>query len=285
MSKVELFDEEGHSRGYYSDQNTLNDLTGKEWLFWTRSVISKPYPPNLCHQLRSQHGGQKPPELCRDIINIFTKHGQHVLDPFMGVGGTLLGASLSGRKATGIDCEKKWIDIYKEVAATEKLPCQETILGKAEDVLPQLEDRIYDFIFTDVPYFIMDKAPRSRGKYKKTGEPSRPKPQTKLKAFNDLGYKDKADWLNQMEMIFKRALPLLKAGGYCAVFIGDMYYDGAYHCLSAELAARLAQLPGLVWKANLIWYDVSKKLHIYGYQYSYIPSIIHQNIIVFRKEA
>jgi hypothetical protein len=34
----------------------------------------------------------------------------------------------------------------------------------------------------------------------------------------------------------------------------------------------------------LIWYDVSKSLHIYGYQYEYIPSMIHQNILVFRKE-
>jgi hypothetical protein len=30
---------------------------------------------------------------------------------------------------------------------------------------------------------------------------------------------------------------------------------------------------------------VSKKLHLYGYQYSYIPSLIHQNILVFRREA
>ena len=43
-------------------------------------------------------------------------------------------------------------------------------------------------------------------------------------------------------------------------------------------------IPGLVWKASLVWYDVSKKLHLYGYQYSYIPSLIHQNVLVFRKE-
>ena len=207
-----------------------------------------------------------------------------MLDPFMGVGGVLLGASLGGRRATGIECEERWIDIYNEVAATEGLPCQETILGKAEEILPKLRDRIYDFVFTDVPYFIMDKVPRSTGKYKKTGEPVRSKPPTKLKAFNDLYYRNKADWLLKMEIVFSHALALLKPGGYCAVFIGDMYYGGAYHCLSAELATRLSQLPGMVWKANLIWYDVSKKLHIYGYQYSYIPSLVHQNIIVLRKE-
>jgi hypothetical protein len=64
-----------------------------------------------------------------------------------------------------------------------------------------------------------------------------------------------------------------------------MYRDNEYHCLSAELAGVLCRLPGLVWKADLVWYDVSKKLHLYGYQYSYIPSLIHQNILVFRREA
>ncbi|HEQ71868.1 MAG TPA: class I SAM-dependent methyltransferase, partial [Spirochaetia bacterium] len=82
MDKHELFDTDGNSRGYYSSNNKLNDLTGKEWLFWTRSVISKPYPPNLQHALRSRHGGQKPPELCRDLISVFTKQGAWVLDPF-----------------------------------------------------------------------------------------------------------------------------------------------------------------------------------------------------------
>ena len=54
--------------------------------------------------------------------------------------------------------------------------------------------------------------------------------------------------------------------------------------LSADLAQVISVIPGMTWKANIVWYDVSKKLHLYGYQYSYIPSLIHQNILVFRKE-
>ena len=84
--------------------------------------------------------------------------------------------------------------------------------------------------------------------------------------------------------IFELAAGSLKTGGYLVTFIGDMYRDSRYHCLSAELAAALSSIPRLAWKANIVWYDVSKKLHLYGYQYSYIPSLIHQNILVFRKE-
>ena len=89
--------------------------------------------------------------------------------------------------------------------------------------------------------------------------------------------------------VLRRSEPLqaalLKIDGYLVTFIGDMYRDNEYHCLSAELAGELARIPGLVWKANLVWYDVSKRLHLYGYQYAYIPSLIHQNILVFRREA
>ena len=84
--------------------------------------------------------------------------------------------------------------------------------------------------------------------------------------------------------VFTLAASLLRTNGYLLSFIGDMYRDNRYHCLSAELAAVIAQVPGVTWKANLVWYDVSKKLHLYGYQYSYIPSLIHQNVLVFRKE-
>jgi hypothetical protein len=41
---------------------------------------------------------------------------------------------------------------------------------------------------------------------------------------------------------------------------------------------------GLTMKANLIWYDVAKRLHVYGYKYEFIPSMLHQNILVFRNQ-
>jgi DNA modification methylase len=282
--KQELFDELGKSRGFYSKLNRLNDLTGKEWLFWTRSVISKVYPPNLQHALRSIHGGQKPPELCADLIRIFTKKGQRVLDPFMGVGGVLLGAALASRSATGIELNGKWIEIYKQVCDLEGLKQMEVIGGDAKDVLVSFKKRRFDLVFTDVPYWKMDRAPRSMGKYKKYGEQSRLKKLSKLSAFNEITYSSKAEWLKEMSFVFKQAAACLKDRGYLLSFIGDMYYGDEYHCLSYELASILAKINGLVWKANLIWYDVSKKLHLYGYQYAFIPSMIHQNILVFRKQ-
>ena len=281
---IELFDEQGRSRGFYSPRNRLNDLTGKEWLYWTRSVINRPYPPNCQHALRRCHGGQKPPDLCADLIRVFTKRGARVLDPFMGVGGTLLGAAKAERQALGIEINPRWIEIYREVCRREGIVELPTRTGDAAAVLEGVPGP-FELVLTDVPYWNMDVAPRSKGSYKRVGLPARPAPPTRLDRFGAAsGYTDKATWLAGLREVFRLATTRLKAGGYLLTFIGDMYVGGSYHALSAELGAMLGGIEPLLWQANLIWYDASKKLHIYGYRYRYIPSLVHQNVLVFRKQ-
>lgn len=285
MSKRELFHSDGRSRGFYSEHNRLNDLTGKEWLYWTRSVISRPYPLDYQHRLRRVHGGQKPPKLCADLIRIFTKSGESVLDPFMGVGGVLLGAELAERDAVGVDINPEWIRIYRRVCDLEGLSGRETHAGDAHTVLSSLSERRFQFVLTDVPYWQMETAPRSTGSFKRFGQAATERRPTRLHPHSDVRYDSKQGWLEAMRRIFVQAATLLETGRYLATFIGDMYVEGCYHCLSADLAGVLSSIPDLVWKANLVWYDVAKALHLYGYQYAYIPSMLHQNILVFRKEG
>ena len=260
----------------YSDKNKLNDLTGSEWKFATKSVINKQYPINMQHKLRSEHGGQKPPELCADLIKIFTKEGMNVLDPFMGVGGTLLGASIANREAFGIDLNQRWIDIYKEVVRLENIKEQKTECGDSLVVLDKLKNESFDFILTDVPYWNMDALEKTRNKKVK---------QSKLNNFeNETEEQSKKEWLNLMKKILSKSVKKLKKGKYMAVFIGDMYRNSQYHFLSGELALKLSEIKGLTMKANIIWYDVSKSLHVFGYPAAYVPSMIHQNILIFRRD-
>lgn len=97
--------------------NHLNDLTGAEWLYWTDTLYITSYPPDITHALRKAHGAMKPPEVMAEIINFFTKKDQFVLDPFAGVGGTLLGAALVQRQALGFELNPAWVKIYEEIKA------------------------------------------------------------------------------------------------------------------------------------------------------------------------
>lgn len=262
-------------RGIYQKNNQLNDLTGREWKFVTRSVIAKQFPPSMQMQLRKQHGGQKPPELCSYLIRIFTKERQIVLDPLMGVGGSLLGASLCNRRAIGFEINKKWVDIYKKVCRIEGLKMQTTRVGDCRKLLRDIRKSSVDFILTDVPYWNMDKLEKTRGNRAR---------RSNLSKFNEKLLQSKEEWLSEMKEIFSECIRVLKSKRYMAIFIGDMYRAGQYHILSADLAYRISQISGFQLKANLIWYDVSKTLHVYGYPFSFVPSMIHQNIIVFKKE-
>lgn len=283
-------------RGIYHTGNRLNDLTGKEWVYSTRSVINKAYPPSFQLKLRSQHGGQKPPELCADLIKTFTKSGQRVLDPFAGVGGTLLGASICDRQAVGVEINPRWLEIYQEVCRLEGIEPQKTICGDSREVLPQLEPESFDFLLTDVPYWNMDRRRRSKGKFKRAGGEAVERKPSKLQPFDD-GAKGQSllpdgtsngpeglqQWMSMMSEVFAAGQRLLRPKAFLAVFIGDMYHSGRFHPLGSYMTKVLDDL-GLVMKADLIWYDVSKKLHIYGYLYDFIPSMIHQHILVFRKQ-
>ncbi len=264
------------SKSKVADNNKVNELTGSEWKFSTKSVISKAYPVNLQHKLRSEHGGQKPPDLCLDLIKIFTKKNNLVLDPLMGVGGTLIGASLCNRKAVGIELNNKWINIYKKVCKLEKIKAEQTYHGNAKEVLEKnIKNNSIDFILTDVPYWNVDQLKKTRSKKATI---------SKLSKFNKSNSLSKEDWLLDMKEIFQKCFKKLKNKKYMGVFIGDIYRDKHYHILSADLANSISTIEGFNLKANLIWFDQSKSLHVYGYPYSFVPSMIHQNVLIFKKE-
>ncbi|HME53094.1 MAG TPA: DNA methyltransferase [Candidatus Lokiarchaeia archaeon] len=283
--KEELLANGGESRGFYDLKNRLNDLTGKEWIFSTKSVIPKSYPPSFQHQLRNSHGGQKPPELCAEIIKAFTKRNDVVLDPFAGVGGTLLGCTICGRIGIGIEINKDWIDIYKQVCELEHLHNQAMIHGDSRVFVSSLREPV-DFLLTDIPYWNMDKVEKSKGTYKRANEAPKGvfSDKSKLSKFDEFAPASKDKWLAILDNVFKSCFAILKNKGYVAVFVGNMYNKGEFHFLTADVAALLKSI-GFILKGEIIWYDVAKKLHLYGINYEWIPSMVHQSILVFYKHV
>lgn len=57
------------------------------------------------------HPAEKPEELMRWLIEISTKEGDTVLDPFMGSGTTGAAALKAGRKFIGIEQDEKWYNV------------------------------------------------------------------------------------------------------------------------------------------------------------------------------
>ncbi|KJC45189.1 hypothetical protein UB31_21130 [Bradyrhizobium sp. LTSP849] len=60
------------------------------------------------------HPTVKPVGLVADAIKDVTKHGDLVLDLFLGSGTTLLAAERAGRRFRGIEIDPKYVDVALE---------------------------------------------------------------------------------------------------------------------------------------------------------------------------
>lgn len=277
-------------------QDHIPDFFNGNILIGDTHIIHKSFPPSFNHKLRSKHGGMKPPELAQILIEKYLTDPESViLDPFAGVGGTLLGASLSGRKAIGIDINERWKAIYLQVSQENEFKPQKFIVGDSRQVVDtEIMDNSIGLILTDVPYWAMDKLQKTRGRFSKAGEESRDKLPSPLHRFNRTSILTIDQWLELLNTVFSKSYPKLIAGKYLVVFIGNMYRTikeerknkvkkvGKYLFLSSMLA-RVLQNIGFQFEHEIIWYSPDKALHVFGYPFSYIPSVVHQSILVFKK--
>jgi DNA modification methylase len=291
--------------------NLLNDLSGEEWLYFTKSLLTTAYPSELGHAARKAHGANKPPRLMARLIEYFTKPGELVLDPFAGVGGTLLGAAIcrTPRRALGFDLEPRWAAVYAAVVAAASAErdgsgaelrdlgdsdpggprtfdasgCR-LLVGDATKLIEDLGDASVDLVATDPPYNPQLKVTMSGGPLAErfanrrtdyamiTDDPA--------DLANSATY---AEYLQRMGTLFSQLRRVLRVRRYAVVIVRDVYQDGRYRFVASDLAAR-AEPHGLVPKGDLIWYQAGTRLRPYGYPHAFVPNIVHQHILVLRAE-
>ena len=272
--------------------NSLNDLSGAEWTFFTNSVINSRYPTagpeSFAHHIRKIHPSPKPPQLMRDIIKFFTKENELVFDYFMGVGGTLLGASLSNRRAIGVDLSARYIEAYQQASNELGLPCQKTVeadsLRLVSDPLAMkelLEGDEISLIAIDPPYGDMMNRTKTGEAAKKKLDTS-PTPFTNSEA--DLGNVPLSDFYPMFKKSVADAMVHLRQRGHIVVFTKDIQPHGmATNLLHARIIEDLNDIEGLQYLGTKIWADHSVNLYPYGYPYSFVANQTHQYILIFRK--
>ncbi len=292
--------------------NALNELPGEEWLYFTKSVLTTAYPSELGHAARKAHGANKPPRLMARLIEFFSQTGELVLDPFAGVGGTLLGAAIARgpRRAIGIELDPRWVEIHAQVVADlqaehggtgPRIADLGTVdpggprafdasglelrLGDALAVLPTLEEGSVDFIATDPPYNIQLPLTMAGGPLSEAHANRRTDYAMISDSALDLANSpDYATFLDRMEVVFRELVRVLRDGRYAVVIVRDAYQEGRYQFVASDLAAR-ADAAGFVPKGDIIWHQAGTRLRPYGYPRVFVPNIAHQHILVFRRET
>jgi DNA modification methylase len=267
-------------------RNRLNDMTGAAWLWFTKSVLRTSYPSILGHDLRKAQGGNKPPQLMCELIEFFTKEGDTVLDPFGGAGGTALGAYLAGRKSLSIELNPESIALYHAVCQQENIEPHPFIQGDCREILPTLEANRFDFIATDPPYSPeLQQTMSGSGASDLYGRANRrssyitysddPRDLSKSGSFEA--------FFAALDDVGRELLRVVKPRRYLALILRDAYQNREYIHTSAIVAQRYRAL-GWKFKGEKIWYNTGTRIRPYGYPSAFVPNIIHQNILIFRKE-
>jgi DNA modification methylase len=292
--------------------NTLNELPGEEWLYFTKSLLTTAYPSELGHAARKAHGANKPPRLMARLIEFFTRTGELVLDPFAGVGGTLLGAAIARgpRRALGIELDPRWAAVYHRVLmdlAAERDGRGPSLadLGAADPggsrgfepgglelrtgdalaILPTLEDGSIDLVATDPPYNLQLPMTMAGGSLAEAHANRRTDYAMITDSASDLANAtDYPAFLDRMGDVFRELHRVLREGRYAIVIVRDAYQDGRYLFTGSDLAERAGRV-GFVPKGDLIWYQAGTRLRPYGYPHTFVPNIVHQHILVLRKET
>jgi site-specific DNA-methyltransferase (adenine-specific) len=109
------------------DESKVGSGFGKKIENWIGRSMA--YPTNVMHMAtecgNKRHSAAFPEALPEHFINLFTREGDTVLDPFMGSGTTITVAERMARNAIGVEILREYYDM---VAATAKPSPKQLVL-------------------------------------------------------------------------------------------------------------------------------------------------------------
>jgi len=254
----------------------LNELDGRTWQRYSISVwdIAK-----TRGEAEFRHPAMFPLELCRRLIEIYTRPGELVLDPFMGSGSTLVAAKELGRKAVGIDINPSYTQLARtrlSQLGSEGSPQPRLYCDDASNLLSLVEPGTVDLVVTSPPYWNIHRR-------KRTADRKDPRPYTALPG--DLGNMDSySQFLQSLGQVFGQVHQALKPGKRCIVVVMDLRVGSRFIPLHMDLARLMEELDYTL--EDIIIWDRRREysnLRPLGYPYVFIVNKVHEYIMIFRR--
>jgi DNA modification methylase len=275
------------SRGRLNKNNKLNDLTGKEWLKFSKSWFVLRPPRRKEDELL--HPAKFPETLVAEFVLFFTKKNDWVLDPFMGTSSALIAASQIERNAVGIELNKNYFkSSVKRIKNRELGKYAHPILGNSLDLKNLLLENYlgevqFDYTITSPPYWnqlqrnsIRQKDRSAKGLDTKYSD-----------AENDLGnINSYEEFIEAQAQIFDQVYDVTKPNGYLTIITNNVYCEGKLFPLAFDTAISLTKRGEKSWvlKDEKIWLQDDKKLIALGINNAWVGNRHHQYCLIFRKE-
>jgi DNA modification methylase len=267
--------------------NKLNDLTAKEWIPETISVwVQRGLGKGHEHaQIERQHPAPFSYQDVSRLIRFFSKAGDVVLDPFVGVGSTLKAAAIDGRKGIGIELNKRYADLAKarlkaEISDSKATKEQTVIRGDARRVIPTLASNSVKLVVTSPPYWNILHKQDHKAKQERLQHGLDTKYSNDAADLGNIASYD--NFLATLADTIALSKSCLVAGGHVCIVVGDFRQKSKYVMFHADIAREM-EGRGFTLKGITVLYQRHKRVFPYGFPYSYVPNLHHQYIVILQK--
>ncbi len=262
----------------------MNNFTGKEWLqnsFTIWRDIRK-----SSEERKLKHPAMFPVELAEKLIKIYTKdEGEIILDPFLGVGSTLLAAINLDRKGIGFDISEEFVGISKK-RISELAKNIKTERGKIFDSKIYKENSLeldkyvkpasVDLSISSPPYWniLNQKRTADFKEIRHYGNGTA-----------DLGNIDDYDqFLKELKGVYEKVYTALKPNKRCCVIVMDIRKKDKFYPLHLDLTNIMREI-GFELEEFAIWdrqheYNNMKTL---GYPWVFRFNKVHEFICIYWK--
>ena len=217
----------------------------------------------------AKYRGNWAPQIPSNIIRLYSKEGDVVLDPMVGSGTTMIEAKSLGRQGIGFDIHTEVVKLARDACkfSLEQKHFEPTIeQGDARD-LKSLKDDSVDLVATHPPYLNIIKY----GEKDVEGD---------LSAISSL-----VKFLDEIEKVARECYRVLKPGKYCAILIGDTRRRRHYVPLAFSVMRRFLKA-GFILKEDVIKVQHNcSTTRYWGAREKDFLLIMHEHLFVFRKLA
>ena len=255
-----------------------NRLDGKAWTRNSISVWSD--IRRTPEEARLKHPAMFPSALASRLIECFAAPDDEVvLDPFAGLGSTLVAAAQAGLQGIGVELNREYARIAGErlgLRAHGHAPLLHIADGR--QLARHVSAESVDLVITSPPYWdILTRRRTADGKaVRNYGRDT-----------SDIGRITRyEDFLSALEDVFAQVFAALRPGKYCIVVVMDLRKHGRFYALHSDLAARMESI-GFIYDDLIIWdrRQEYNNLRPLGYPYVFRVNKVHEFVLIFRKPA
>jgi len=207
----------------------INCLEPKDWLKGQVALWEFFYESRDIRD-KEIHPAVFPIALPAKCINLFTHKGELVLDPFAGIGTTLIAAKDLGRNAVGFDLNKKYVAYANRRISQQKLSSntkQIMIEADAINIPEYLKENSVSLCVTSPPYANMLSKPKLNKS--RPGKARYNQHYGKIQQYSndprDLGTMEPKKFAEELGKIYEKILPLLKPKAHCIINITDLWWE------------------------------------------------------------